>query len=796
MKSSYDLKLQFVPNRYKFEQGGMLVYDVKAKVCSSFEETSNPISPHLLTPICKPQNNTKYKGICPEDQEMLQKIRKLSSFPQFHTKYNLHIPNDGVTLLFDSKFESGNLLKAIKLSDYEYNLQIRSDFNTKGNNHWYYFSVYNPRKTSVVFNITNMKRPDHLYKSGLKPAVFSMKYSQETQIKWHRDCYSISYTPMPQSEFFKLSFTYNFRYESDTVFFAYSIPYTYSDLCKDLAFYNSTSSDILRINTLCQSLAGTDCPILTITDSISSYIKYNDEVSDWNTSTGGRRLKRLKKLRQADCGQENQHKNKKAIVLTSRVHSGETVSSYMMKGVINFLLSDTKQARVLRKNYVFKIIPMLNPDGVRYGNFRCSLLGVDLNRKWDKPNKILHPTIFYAKKMLQVLSESHNLLFFCDMHGHTRKKNVFMYGCNEKSNDFLVHRKNLLAKVFPVLMAGVNRFFSYQDSHFRIENDKLTTARVVVFKEFDVAHSYTIEASFFGPRAQTAFGEEYYGDMHMTEQNLASVGESLARLFVVFISEKTFYQKIRYVNEFLKAQRNYHKLSQAASLLPNTPNLDDNLDKSLETSILPQQDHKNDNIWEDIDIISDDPSESDSGGSESCPSEHEYVLKRSKSSIKKIIKKDLSTLKKSPSALKIAQNETESITDRPKKPRALQSKTIIAPRMKNNKISVNIPIVSPTIIEHYDYSKNSMPPLKKSLNYSEKLAQYGMRQSNKSVNKLRTPLLISDNSNSHDAKSSRSMLTPRNYKLYNMSWLGPSAPPGSKRLMSHWGVLAEKFCYN
>jgi len=28
---------------------------------------------------------------------------------------------------------------------------------------------------------------------------------------------------------------------------------------------------------------------------------------------------------------------------------------------------------------------MLNPDGVIYGNYRCSLLGVDLNRKWTKP---------------------------------------------------------------------------------------------------------------------------------------------------------------------------------------------------------------------------------------------------------------------------------------------------------------------------------------------------------------------------------------------------------------------------
>ncbi len=40
---------------------------------------------------------------------------------------------------------------------------------------------------------------------------------------------------------------------------------------------------------------------------------------------------------------------------------------------------------------------MLNPDGVIYGNYRCSLLGVDLNRRWINPSKILHPTIYYTK---------------------------------------------------------------------------------------------------------------------------------------------------------------------------------------------------------------------------------------------------------------------------------------------------------------------------------------------------------------------------------------------------------------
>ena len=59
----------------------------------------------------------------------------------------------------------------------------------------------------------------------------------------------------------------------------------------------------------------------------------------------------------------------------------------MIEGVIDFLIGDSKEAEYLRENCVFKIFPMVNPDGVVHGNNRCSLAGVDLNRRWKNPNK-------------------------------------------------------------------------------------------------------------------------------------------------------------------------------------------------------------------------------------------------------------------------------------------------------------------------------------------------------------------------------------------------------------------------
>lgn len=85
--------------------------------------------------------------------------------------------------------------------------------------------------------------------------------------------------------------------------------------------------------------------------------------------------------------ESNKLKKKPAIVITSRVHSGETPASLVFKGMLEFLLSDKKEAKLLRRYYTFILIPCLNPDGVVNGNYRNSAAGVDLNRQWINPDE-------------------------------------------------------------------------------------------------------------------------------------------------------------------------------------------------------------------------------------------------------------------------------------------------------------------------------------------------------------------------------------------------------------------------
>lgn len=98
---------------------------------------------------------------------------------------------------------------------------------------------------------------------------------------------------------------------------------------------------------------------------------------------------------------------KQTIFLSARVHPGEANASFMIQGAIDFLLQkNNKEAKMLRETFIFKIIPMLNPDGVVNGHYRCNYIGADLNRRWPNPSKLLHPTIYYTKKLLKLCHQA------------------------------------------------------------------------------------------------------------------------------------------------------------------------------------------------------------------------------------------------------------------------------------------------------------------------------------------------------------------------------------------------------
>ena len=185
-----------------------------------------------------------------------------------------------------------------------------------------------------------------------------------------------------------------------------------------------------------------------------------------------------------------------------------------MKGVIDYLVGPTLDAKILRDNFVFKIVPMVNIDGVINGSYRCSLSGQDLNRQWMDPQKKLHPTIFHAKAMIKKFCEDREVVLCVDLHGHSRKKNIFMYGCSGRTGT------RLKEKIFPRLLEKTSEIFSFADCNFAVQKSKETTARVVLWRELGLVNSYTMESSFCG----ADFGK--HCDFQFNVEHLQEIGHN------------------------------------------------------------------------------------------------------------------------------------------------------------------------------------------------------------------------------------------------------------------------------
>ena len=163
------------------------------------------------------------------------------------------------------------------------------------------------------------------------------------------------------------------------------------------------------------------------------------------------------------------NKYKKYIIISARVHPGESNSSYIMQGFLKFITSATDVSAIeLRKRIIFKVIPMTNPDGVIVGNYRTSLCGSDLNRQFIAPNIKLHPSVCAIKALISEIlrnaKEHEPITAFIDIHGHSRKKSIFIYGPY-----FPLHNERYLKmRVLPKLLSEKTEMFRFYSCKFRI----------------------------------------------------------------------------------------------------------------------------------------------------------------------------------------------------------------------------------------------------------------------------------------------------------------------------------------
>ncbi|XP_038041075.2 cytosolic carboxypeptidase 4 isoform X1 [Anas platyrhynchos] len=454
---------------------------------------------HQPPPCGKPMLERQY-GV--QRDKVLDDVRRLIQPCDVigRTVYDLDEPSHSSPgapgcLTFFSKFESGNLRKAIQVREFEYDLIMNADVNSNQHHQWFYFEVRDMKlAVPYRFNIINCEKFNSQFNYGMQLVMYSVKEALLGRPRWLRAGHDISYYKnhyrcstaagggMRGKYYYTLTFSIKFPHKDDVCYLAYHYPYTYSTMMAhlDILEQNRNPKKVYwRKQTLCQTLGGNPCPLLTITAMPES--KKSDDLEQFHS--------------------------RPYVFLMARVHPGESNASWVMKGTLEFLVSNDPIADLLRKCFIFKIVPMLNPDGVINGNHRCSLSGDDLNRQWLKPSSQLHPTIYHTKGLLYYLrSIGRAPLVFCDYHGHSQKKNVFLYGCSIKETlwqagctvDTAVITEDVGYRTLPKILDKVAPAFVMNSCSFLVEKSRESTARVVVWQEMGVLRSYTMESTYCG----------------------------------------------------------------------------------------------------------------------------------------------------------------------------------------------------------------------------------------------------------------------------------------------------------
>ncbi|XP_011238955.1 cytosolic carboxypeptidase 6 isoform X2 [Mus musculus] len=403
--------------------------------------------------------------------------------------------------IFSCQRQEGNLGRVEQVSDFEYDLFIRPDTCNPRFRVWFNFTVENVKELQrVIFNIVNFSKTKSLYRDGMAPMVKST-----SRPKWQRlPPKNVYYYRCPDHrKNYVMSFAFCFDREDDIYQFAYCYPYTYTRFQHYLDSLQKKNMDYFFREQLGQSVQQRQLDLLTIT-------------SPENLREGS---------------------EKKVIFITGRVHPGETPSSFVCQGIIDFLVSQHPIARVLREHLVFKIAPMLNPDGVYLGNYRCSLMGFDLNRHWLDPSPWAHPTLHGVKQLIIKMynDPKTSLEFYIDIHAHSTMMNGFMYG-----NIFEDEERFQRQSIFPKLLCQNAEDFSYTSTSFNRDAVKAGTGRRFLGGLLDhSSYCYTLEVSFYsyiigGTTAAVPYTEEAY----------MKLGRNVARTFLDYYRLNSLVEKI------------------------------------------------------------------------------------------------------------------------------------------------------------------------------------------------------------------------------------------------------------
>jgi hypothetical protein len=379
----------------------------------------------------------------------------------------------------------------VRVSDTEFDLELMPDMGSCRRAEWFCFSVSRSaaaHPARLRLNITNISNPECVHKLGAQPVVLS---SARLDDGWVREGEELAFFKEDTSTSIAVAFTFSFvlRLEpGETKYVAHSCPYTASMLRSDIRLLQEVAPrECFHRETLSLTCAAVPCDVLTITapETVDTI-----PISE-----------------------------RPGVLVIARQHSGEVAGSWVCKGLLEFLLSRHYDAQFLRSHLVFKVIPMLNPDGVIQGMSRCSPEGFDLNRTWAEPDARLQPTVHAAKGLVARFCRERSVVMFVDLHGHSKRLGCHTYGCSDGDETLVTQCPG---RILPRLMSlYCPHLFNLAECTYNVSSAKQSAARVVLWREFGVTNSYALESSMAG------IGEGLLSNRHFSCSLYMEIGKAL-----------------------------------------------------------------------------------------------------------------------------------------------------------------------------------------------------------------------------------------------------------------------------
>jgi hypothetical protein len=235
---------------------------------------------------------------------------------------------------YTSTFEAGNIGEVVRVSDAEWLLHLADDNDDallrdswRG---WWYLEFNDlPTDRSLRFTLKNRGWSNYYV------PVYS--YDQRT---WHH------FSEAEVNQLADDTLQINAQFETSRVWMARFYPYTLGDLERYVEAIGE--NPLVTREVIGTTEEGRDIPMLTVTRG------------------------------EIDEGQ------KRRVWIHARTHPGETGGSFIVEGLLDFLLSGEAEADDLLSRVVFNIVPIHNVDGVVRGNYRTTPGSRNLESLWQR----------------------------------------------------------------------------------------------------------------------------------------------------------------------------------------------------------------------------------------------------------------------------------------------------------------------------------------------------------------------------------------------------------------------------